>query len=61
MARPIEATPILEGKDAEALLKSLDDVASPAEMERRGEASQRRLDDMAKRRRALKKKSSGRK
>ncbi|MCC6807823.1 MAG: hypothetical protein IT381_10385 [Deltaproteobacteria bacterium] len=54
MARPIEPTPTLEGEDAEALLRSLDDVATPEEMDRRVQASKQRLAEMEKRRQAFK-------
>jgi hypothetical protein len=35
MARPIEPTPILEGEDAERLLRDLENVCSPEEARRR--------------------------
>lgn len=35
MSRPIEATPTLEGKDAERLLRDLEKVCSPEEARRR--------------------------
>jgi hypothetical protein len=39
MARPIEATPPLTGAEAEELAASLEDVASPEEIERRQRAA----------------------
>ena len=39
MARPIEATPIVTGEDAENLKASIAKVASPEEIERRKKAA----------------------
>ena len=35
MARPIEPTPVLEGEDAERLLRDLENTCSPEEARRR--------------------------
>ncbi len=35
MAKPIEPTPVLQGEDAERLLRDLEKVCSPEEAERR--------------------------
>ena len=43
MARPIEPTPVLEGEDAERLLKELEQVCAPDEAERRVAAARRLL------------------
>jgi hypothetical protein len=39
MARPIEATPVVTGEDAEELKASMAKVASPEEIERRKKAA----------------------
>ena len=46
MARPIESTPVLEGEDAERLLRDLENVCSPEEAKRRMEWAQVQLADM---------------
>ena len=43
MARPIEATPVLQGEDAEKLLEELEHVCAPEEAERRVAAARRLL------------------
>jgi hypothetical protein len=47
MARPIEPTPPLEGADAQALLATLDQGASRAEMNRRTEEARRYMAEVA--------------
>ncbi len=46
MARPIQPTPPLDGDDAEALLRDLENVCSPEEMKRRAEWARRELAEM---------------
>lgn len=46
MAKPIEPTPPLTGKDAQAVLEALDKGASPDEMERRVAEAKKRLTAM---------------
>lgn len=41
MARPITPTPPITGEDAEALAESIEQVASPEEIEQRREVSRR--------------------
>lgn len=41
MARPVEATPMLEGEDAERLLSELERVCPPDEAKRRIERAKR--------------------
>ena len=43
MARPIEATPVLEGEDAEKLLAGIENVCPPDEAERRVAAARKLL------------------
>jgi hypothetical protein len=43
MARPIEATPVLEGEDAARLLAELEHVCAPEEAERRVAAARKLL------------------
>jgi hypothetical protein len=48
MARPIEATPTLEGEDAERLLRDLADVCSPEEARRRIKYAREQLAEMTR-------------
>lgn len=43
MARPIEPTPVLEGEDADQLVRDLESVCSPEEAKRRTEEARRLL------------------
>lgn len=43
MARPIEATPVVEGEDAKRLLDELENVCPPDEAKRRVEGARRLL------------------
>ncbi len=43
MAKPIEATPPLRGQDATRILESLQNCATPEEMDRRRQLSMARL------------------
>lgn len=52
MARPIEATPILTGEDAEKLQASIAKVASPEEIERRRKAARQLYNTVTKPKRA---------
>jgi hypothetical protein len=46
MARPIEPTPVLEGPDAEKLLRDLANVCTPSEAQRRIESARREREKM---------------
>jgi hypothetical protein len=46
MAKPIEPTPVLEGEDAERLLRELEVVCSPDEAKRRTEWARRELAEL---------------
>lgn len=43
MARPIEPTPVLEGEDAERLLRDLEDTCTPEEVKRRVDEARKLL------------------
>jgi hypothetical protein len=48
MARPIEPTPTLKGKDAKRLLRDLADVCSPEEARRRQDTARSALDELTR-------------
>jgi hypothetical protein len=54
MARPIQATPVLKGEDAERLLDSLKDIASEEEIASRMKAAREFLARATKKPRAKK-------
>jgi hypothetical protein len=54
MSRPIERTPVLEGEDAEALLRDISETASPEEIKRRVAHARAVREELMRRKEALK-------